>query len=227
MARRDYQESLEKLRADVETMGELVLSRLDKALYALEHADAEAARSVIEGDAEINEQYLDLESVCIDLFALQQPVAGDLRFIAASFKIITDLERIGDLAANIGEYALAADEEWTADEELFEIGSAARDLVADALDAYVTGNAEACYRIEARDDQIDARCQSVGERVVRELVEQNGAEENESAWDTEAVLEDVSRVLLTVRDLERVADHGVNITARTLYLVEANPELID
>ena len=100
MARQSYQDQLDQLRSDVLYMGELVGDRLRTALSAMESKDDEAAMTVIHGDQEINELYLDLEGDCVDLLALQQPVASDLRFIAASFKIITDLERIGDLATN-------------------------------------------------------------------------------------------------------------------------------
>jgi phosphate transport system protein len=226
MPRREYQESLEELRADVQEMGELVLSRFDRGLYALEHADTEAARAVVDGDDAINRRYLDLESECIDLFALQQPVASDLRFVAASFKIITDLERIGDLASNLGSYTLAADQRRISEIDLSDIGTDARELVADAIDAYVAEDAAACYRIAERDDEIDTLCQHTSERVVRELIERQATDGPGDAWDVERVLDDVSRLLLTIRDLERVADHGVNIAARTLYLVDSNPELI-
>ncbi|MCJ0619373.1 phosphate transport system regulatory protein PhoU, partial [Haloarcula hispanica] len=101
MPRDSYQEGLNSLREDVLYMSEIVLERLRLGLDALEQKDEEMAREVIEGDHEINQLYLDLEQDCIDLLALQQPVASDLRFIAASFKIITDLERIGDLATNL------------------------------------------------------------------------------------------------------------------------------
>jgi phosphate transport system protein len=224
MPRREYQESLEELRLDVQRLGELVLEQLDQSLSALEHTDLEAAKSVIEGDDEINQRYLELESTCIDLFALQQPVASDLRFVAASFKIITDLERIGDLAANLGRYTLTADRQPTSDVALYDIGTAARRLVADALDAYGAENVALCHRIAERDDEIDSLCHSASERVVRDLIERKATAED--PWSVEQVLDDVSIVLLTIRDLERVADHGVNIAARTLYLVENDPELI-
>src|SRR6056297_3395297 len=106
MPRKDYQQQLEDLQDDVLYMSEVVLERFRMGLEALEYKDDELAQDVIEGDHEINELYLDLEQDCIDLLALQQPVASDLRFIAASFKIITALERIGDLATNLGEYSL-------------------------------------------------------------------------------------------------------------------------
>jgi phosphate transport system protein len=224
MPRREYQESLEELRLDVHQMGELVLERLDQSLTALEHNDTEVAEAVIEGDDEINQRYLDLESNCIDLFALQQPVASDLRFIAASFKILTDLERIGDLATNLGRYTLTVEQQPTSDVALYDIGTAAHGLVADALDAYVTEDADLCYRVAECDDKIDSLCHTASERVVRDLIEREATAED--PWSVEQVLDDVSIVLLTIRDLERVADHGVNIAARTLYLVENDPELI-
>ena len=108
MPRESYQEQLDALREDVLYMSEIVLERLRMGLDALERKDEDLAWGVIDGDDEVNGLYLDLERDCIDLLALQQPVAGDLRFIAASFKIITDLERVGDLATNLGEYTLDA-----------------------------------------------------------------------------------------------------------------------
>ncbi|MDZ7849687.1 MAG: phosphate signaling complex protein PhoU [Halodesulfurarchaeum sp.] len=221
MPRETFQEALEELRTDVQQLGELVLERLDRSLSALETADRATAKRVIEGDEEINRRYLALESRCIDLFALQQPVAGDLRFVAASFKILTDVERIGDLARNLAQYSLTADQETISDVAIPDIGAAARDLVADALDAYGTEDTALCHQVADRDDQIDALCHRASERVVRDLIEREA-----SPWSVEQVLDDVSIALLIIRDLERVADHGVNIAARTLYLLENDSELL-
>jgi phosphate transport system protein len=224
MPRREYQESLEALRDDVTAMGEAVLEQVYDGLEALEDGDRSRATAVIDGDEAINDRYLELEAACIDLFALQQPVASDLRFIAASFKILTDLERIGDLATNLGHYTLAAETHHVADEAVYQIGADAATLVADALEAYTAEDAEACYRIAARDDDIDDRCHRASERIVREILD--GDHSRDPSVSTETLMDDVSRSLLTIRDLERVADHGVNIAARTLYLVDSNPELI-
>ena len=87
-------------------MGELVRSRLDRALRAVYDRDEALACTLINSDREVNDRYLDLESECISLLALQQPVADDLRIVAASFKILTDLERIGDHAVNIAARTL-------------------------------------------------------------------------------------------------------------------------
>jgi len=202
---------------------DLVLNRLDDSLTALEAGDCELGREVATGDTAVNERYLALESRCIDLFALQQPVAGDLRFVAASFKILTDLERIADLAANLGQYAAATDDALVPDISVVEIGSMTRSLVSRSLDAYAERDAVACRAIDAADDEIDALCAQASERVARDLIEREAATD---AWEMEQLIDDVSRLLLTVRDLERIADHAVNIAARTLYMVESDPELI-
>ena len=219
--REDYRESLDELRADVESMGREVLDQLGRSLDALERDDRGLAREVIDGDERVNQQYLDLEADCIELIALQQPVASDLRFVAASFKILTDLERIGDLATNLARYALAGSSEVISESRLREIGETASKQAEKALDAYVEADPEACRAIAERDDDLDASCQNASEAVVRELV----ASEPDR-WDIERLLDDVSRLLLTVRDLERVGDHAVNIAARTLYMSDGDPELI-
>ena len=220
MPREEYQDRLEALREDVLYMGELVRDRLRLGLDALDRKDEAAAREVIENDDEINELYLALESDCVDLIALQQPVAGDLRFIAASFKIITDLERIGDLAVNLGEYTLDAERDVYPDVDVNRIGAFAADAVADAMAAYAEGDAAATREIAARDDELDESCADASQTVVRGLLEHGTAD------DAEALLAEASRLLLTIRDLERVGDHAVNVAARTLYMIEDDDELI-
>ncbi|MFC7075356.1 phosphate signaling complex protein PhoU [Haloarcula halophila] len=224
MSRESYQERLATLRADVVGMGDLVGERLELALESIRTGDEELARTVIDGDDEVNDLYLDLEGDCIDLFALQQPVATDLRFVATSFKVITDLERIGDLATNLANYGLAATGEILPEVAIEEIGADAVALVERALEAYRTDDADACRTIAADDDEIDALCQHASETVVRDLIEREATDDQ--LWSIEELLDDVSRVLLTIRDLERIADHAVNIAARTLYMVDSSTELI-
>ncbi|MFW5964204.1 MAG: phosphate signaling complex protein PhoU [Natronomonas sp.] len=220
MPRTDYQRQLRALRADVVEMGEVVLGRYDAALTALEAKDEELAREVIEGDDEINETYLDLESDCIGLFALQQPVATDLRFVASSFKILTDLERVADLASNLAGYALDAERERYPEVDIRHIGERVRVMVADAIDAYDLGDAGIAREVALRDDDIDQLCETASETVVADLLRTNYGDESA------AILEDASRLLLTIRDLERVADHAVNVCARIVYMVEHDDELI-
>ncbi|WP_336135500.1 phosphate signaling complex protein PhoU [Natronomonas amylolytica] len=225
MARKGFQEQLQELRENVLYMSEVVLERVRMGLRALESKDEELAREVIEGDHEINELYLELEQDCIDLFALQQPVAGDLRFIAASFKIITDLERVADLATNLGDYTLQAERDLYPDVDIQGIGDEVIDMIDDAMAAYADEDVEACYEIDARDDDVDALCERASSTVVRDLIETEIGDDS-SDQEIEALMQEVSRLLLTIRDLERMGDHAVNIAARTLYMVDNSDELI-
>ncbi|NHN47272.1 phosphate signaling complex protein PhoU [Halostella sp. JP-L12] len=224
MARQNYQDKLTELEEDVLYMSEVVLERLRMALDSLERKDEDMAWEVIDGDDEINRMYLGLEQDCIDLLALQQPVASDLRFIAATFKIITDLERVGDLATNIGEYTLQANQDVFPEVDVQEIGTVTLDMIEEAMDAYAREDTEQCREIAASDDDLDALCERASETVVRDLIERELETTDEE--DVEELLQDVSRLLLTIRDLERVGDHAVNICARTLYMVENDDELI-
>ncbi len=225
MPRDSYQEGLNSLREDVLYMSEIVLERLRLGLDALEQKDEEMAREVIEGDHEINQLYLDLEQDCIDLLALQQPVASDLRFIAASFKIITDLERIGDLATNLGEYSLTAERDVYPEVDIQDVADVTIEMVESAMEAYGDENADQCYAIADIDDEVDERCEAASETVVRDLIEREIDAESSEA-EIEQLMADVSRLLLTIRDIERVGDHAVNIAARTLYMVENDDDLI-
>ena len=225
MARQSYQDQLADLREDVLFMSDVVLERLRLGLDALELKDIDMAWAVIEGDDEINEMYLELEKECIDLLALQQPVASDLRFIAASFKIITDLERIADLATNLGDYTKDAERDVFPDVDIQELGDMVIEMVEDAMAAYESEDVGATFEIADRDDEIDAFCDRAGQVVVRDLIETQLEDEGDGE-EVERLMADVSRLLLTIRDLERVGDHAVNIAARTLYMVENNDELI-
>jgi len=223
MPREGYQEQLETLRGDVLYMSEIVLERLRTGLDALDRKDEELAWDVIEGDHEVNQLYLELEQDCIDLLALQQPVAGDLRFVAASFKIITDLERIGDLATNLGDYTLEAQNDVFPDVDVQSIGTETVEMVENAMQAYAEEDPDACYAIAEADERLDEQCERASETVARELIErENVGDEDE----IERMMQDVQRLLLTIRDLERVGDHAVNIAARTLYMAENDDDLL-
>ena len=220
MARVDYQQQLEALRENVVGMSDLVLERYDEALTALETKDESLAREVIDGDGEINELYLELEGDCIGLFALQQPVAGDLRFVASSFKIVTDLERIGDLATNLAGYAISAERERYPEVDVHHIGTETGAMVAEAMDAYESEDSTLARSVAARDDEIDRLCSESSNLVVEDLLRTDYQDE------AQEVMDDVSRLLLTIRDLERVGDHAVNVCARTVYMIEHDTELI-
>ena len=220
MSRDTFEARLDALRTDVCAMGRDVTERLDRAVTAYEQRDPATGRAVAADDDEINERYLDLEAECIDLLALHQPVASDLRLVVASFKILTDLERVGDLATNLGTRVDAMAGDTVPSVPITDIGEMTLAQLRDALVAYETGDPERCRDVAAADTDLDQRCGAAANDLVRSLVTYTPDD------DVAATLADTKRYLLTVRDLERAGDHAVNIAARTLYMVENDAELI-
>jgi len=220
MPRDTFEARLDALRTDVCAMGRDVTERLDRAVTAYEGRDPAAGRAVVDGDDAINERYLDLEAECVDLLALYQPVASDLRLVVASFKILTDLERVGDLAINLGGYVDAMAGETVPSVPITDIGEMALAQLRAALDAYEQCDPAGCRDVAAADTDLDQRCGAATNDLVRSLVNRSPDD------DVAAALADTKRYLLTVRDLERAGDHAVNIAARTLYMLESDAGLI-
>jgi phosphate transport system protein len=222
MPRERYQTQLAELRENILAMSTLVTKQFRRGLDALETREEGFVQTVIENDTEVNDRYLDIENDCIDLFALQQPVAGDLRFVAASFKISTDLERIADLAVNLAEYSIEAKGEAFPTVDLHEIGTVAVKMLGDAMDAYVTEDVWACHEVASSDDELDALCKRSGKAIIRTLIETETRHETA----VEDLIQNVFWLALAIRDIERIGDHAVNIAARTLYMSENDDELI-
>ncbi|MFW6111507.1 MAG: phosphate signaling complex protein PhoU [Candidatus Bipolaricaulota bacterium] len=225
MTRKSYTEKLEGLRKDVLEMGYLVHERLNQALEAMITVDKERADLIGSGDDQIDDTYVEIEGECSDLLALQQPVATDLRLITASFKIITDLERIGDKVVNLTDYTKLFKEKRIMDEEdIKKLGNFAADMLENALEYYENQDLERARKLVERDDEMDNMCEESTNKILGHLIEK----ESKSLTTEEATQlgQQVSTELLTIRDLERVADHATNIAARTIYLVSSTRELI-
>jgi phosphate transport system regulatory protein PhoU len=221
MPRDSFQAEMDSLRDEILDLGATVVDRLRTAVGALDEDDRERAQFVLENDHEVNSRYLALESDCVDLVALQQPVASDLRFVVASFKILTDLERIGDLAMNLGGYVTGMSREFAPRADLVAIGELVADQVEEALAAYETDDADRCHAVAERDDEVDGLCERAAEVLLRDMVDR-AVEKG----ILEGLLEETFQLLLTIRDIERAGDHAVNIAARTLYMVESNDTLL-
>lgn len=248
MSRARYRQRLQDLRADVTAMGETVLDRYETAVTLLESHDTMVADRVVARDAELNRWYLDIERECVRLLALEQPVASDLRFVTASFKIVTDLERVGDLAVNLAEYGsegagggFGTPSDGSAGEatgpnvnhgtgsnagwlpvDVVPIAMTAGEMLAAAIRAYATEDAAAAREIAARDDDLDAACTRAGEELTRALLTARATDVDGSDEHLEAA----TRTLLAIREVERVGDHAVNVCARTLSMLEHDHELI-
>ncbi|MFB6284428.1 MAG: phosphate signaling complex protein PhoU [Halobacteria archaeon] len=224
MTRNEYQKQLDDLQNDVVGMSEEVADRLDTALTVLDDRNPELADTVIEGDDEINDLYLELEKDCIDLLALQQPVATDLRFVTASFKIITDVERVGDLATNLAEYSLDAGKDAISEAEMQDLGRKALDMFRRSVESYEKRDTELCYSVADEDTSLDEDCERINQDILKRVLEAERSDHDPGEIDD--LIMEVSRLLLTIRDIERIGDHSVNIAARTLYMVESDDELI-
>jgi phosphate transport system protein len=128
-----------------------------------------------------------------------------------------------DLATNLAEYSLDAERDVLPEVDVQSIGDATVEAVETAMDAYAAADPEQCYAIADRDDEIDASCEQASEAVARDLIER---EDVDTEAEIQRLMGEVHRLLLTIRDLERVGDHAVNIAARTLYMVENDPDLL-
>lgn len=222
--RKNYHLMLENLASEVFEMGSQVSLRFSRALEAMENRDVESADQIGGADDEIDELYTDLEKKCSDLFALQQPVASDLRLITSSFKIITDLERIGDLVVNLTDYTMQIEASLLDQQAIMELGRFAQAMIDDSLHAFQEKDEVKARELAARDDQMDRMCEQATTHLLQHLIEWES--QGVSSEGAEQTGQQVLTELLTIRDLERVADHAVNIAARTAYMVTTERDLI-
>jgi phosphate transport system protein len=209
-AHRHFHNELSELKVKLLNMSGDAQAALAAAVEALLQRDVERARLVIGGDLEINRQELEIEEEVIRLLATQQPMARDLRFLTAAMKIANDLERVGDHAVNIAQSAerLVASRPIAPEPELLEMARQARTMLADALDAFVHGDAQAGRAICRRDDSVDALHQSMFRIVLTHMME-----------DPHTIGSGMELFLVS-RNLERVADLATNIAEDVVFLVE-------
>jgi len=225
MSRNQYDERLTTLRTDVVLLAETVLERYEDAVDAMAAGDTRRADQIVRQDDEINSRYLALERECTTLIARRQPVASDLRLITASFKILTDLERIADLAVNLAGRTEYGTTDLHDAIDIQPLGMTAREMVATAVEAYETETSDACRAVAATDEELDADCETANKRLIRELIAERTADSHDER-ELAATVDRTTCALLTVRDIERVGDHAVNIAARTLYMIDSDDELL-
>jgi phosphate transport system protein len=204
------QRDLEKLKKDILTMGAMVEETVRKSITALLGRRPDLAKEIIDGDTRIDRFEVEIEEQCLKILALHQPVAEDLRFIAAVIKMNADLERMGDLAVNIAERAayLATEAPIPIPQTLRSMTDAAMHMVRESLDAFVNRDATLARAILGKDDDVD--------RYNREIIDelQRAMEADPSTTRRNMHLFSASR------HLERIADHATNIAEDVVYLVE-------
>ena len=207
---RHFHEELEALKQTLLAMGGLVEDQIRHVMQALVDRDDALASEVIERDRQVNAYDVEVDAQCVELLALHQPAAGDLRFITTAMKIVTDLERIGDQAVNIGQRVIELNREPQLKPyiDLPRMAARAQAMVKESLDAFVARDTELARRVRAEDDEVDA----LKEQIFRELLT--------FMMEDPRSIPRAIRLILISRCMERVADHATNIAEMVIYLVE-------
>lgn len=205
-----YEEDLRRLKEAILTMGGLIEEMVARSMKALVERNSELAREVIGQDAQGNQLEMAIDDLCLQLLALRQPAASDLRFIAVGLRISKDLERMGDLAVNISEQALELNCEPAAAPylELPEMATKAQRMVKQALDAFVKRDAVLAKRVCEVDDEVD----TLNDHTFNGLMERM---KKDSAAVTSG-----TRLILVARHLERLADHATNIAEEVIFMLQ-------
>lgn len=207
--RKEFHQSLQELQKDILKMGTLVEEAIHQAVKALAEMDTALAEKTVMQDDMIDEMTLQVEDRCLRLIALQQPLAGDLRMIGTTLKIVTDLERIADHATDIAKTVLriAGEKLVKPLDDIPRMAELARAMVREALTAYVERDVERAQKLAAKDDEVDA----LYTQLFAEVVSLMGKER--------AVNRQLVHLLMVARYLERVGDHATNLGEWVIFMV--------
>jgi phosphate transport system protein len=206
-----FSEQLEDLRRNLILMGGEVERQIQRSIEALIEVDAEKAAAVIANDGEIDRMEMVVEDQAVQLLALQQPVASDLRFLIAVLKINNDLERIGDHAVNIAEGAqrLAGQKPFKPFIDIPYMAEVAMSMLKQSLDAFVNRDALLAKKVIKKDDILDDKNVS----IIRELLTYMAEYPNLITYFLE--------LISISKNLERVGDLATNICEDTIFIAEA------
>ena len=208
---RHFDQQLGTLRKNLIQMASMVETAIANAVKSLIERDSELARLVVQSDEQVDALELEIDKQCVDLLALRQPLAIDLRFITSSIKITNNLERMGDLAVNIAERVIPLSQEPQLKPliDIPRMATITQTMVKDSIDAFVNRDTELARSVYQRDSTVDA----MNDQIFRELLTYMM---QDPANITRAV-----HLILISRHLERIADHSTNIAEEVVYIVKA------
>lgn len=209
MARETFAQELSRLDDELLSLASMVDTALDRSVEALKGRDLESARQLMVDDKLINEKRFAVEDAALVLIATQQPMASDLRTIAAVLEISTELERIGDYAKGIAKVVLLMGNEPLAKPlvDIPEMAQRARTMLQQSVDAFVRRDVELARSIPAQDDAVDV----LYNRVYRDLM-------NLIATNV-GMIDQANYLLWVAHNLERTADRTINICERVVFTV--------
>lgn len=214
--RRSFEEQLQELQNDLLRLGRFVEESLARAMDALERQDLALAKQVVADDDFADDMTFGIQARAMQLLALQQPMARDLRIVGASIRIVIDLERIGDHAVDIAKItrSLAGQSYFKPLVDIPELGRLARTMVGDSLQAFIDHSIEGAYQVVNDDDEVDDLCKHLENELMDKM------------RDDPTLVEQATKLLLVARMLERVADHATNIVENIYYVETGEMRLL-
>lgn len=218
MARETFERQLQMILDQVLILGSMVEQAVLDSLDALKRRDQAAARRISEADLQINEKRYSIESGCITLIATQQPMARDVRFLAAILEIITELERIGDYAKGICKITQIISEESIDPvliDELQQMASLGLDMLRRALDAFVIGDDVTAREIPLEDAKVDRLYNQMYHRLMEQMMVDI------------STIDRANHIMWAAHNLERMADRVTNICERIVYVATGEMKELD
>ena len=207
---RAYERDLNSLRDRLLAMGSRVEAMIAECVLSLAHRDSKLAEHVMKSDLAVNRLELEIDDLCRRIIALRQPAASDLRLITTAVKIVTDLERVGDLAVNIAERAvdLNKSEAMPIYDDLPRLAQLAQTQLKNALESFVKGDVAQAEQVLKSDDFLDALFVKLLNDLLQLMME-----------DSKTIRRATS-LLFVAKHLERIGDHATNVAEMTIYLVK-------
>lgn len=215
--RNEFEKQLVTLNNELIEMGSMIERSIEKAIHALVNKDIDVAKAAIEADNDIDHQEKKIESLCLKLLLHQQPVAKDLRLVSSALKMITDMERIGDHAADISEITISM----TKDSNIIDlelIRKMAKEtaiMLVGSVDAFVNKDLTQAYEVIQQDDIVDNFFEQVKSAIV-ELI-RTDSKISKQAMD----------LLMIAKYFERIGDHAVNISEWVIFSITGEHDTID
>jgi phosphate transport system protein len=207
---RHYEHELQELKQEILYLGATVEEMIANAMRSLVERDSDLARRVIETDRTVDSAEMSIDHLCLNILALRQPAGSDLRFVATALKMVTDLERIGDVTVNIAERAIELNQEPPLKPyiDIPRMSQAAANMLHRALDAFVNRNTDEARAVLAADDEVDKLHVQLFRELLTYMIE-------EPKNVTRAL-----RILFIAKYLERIADHSTNIAQMVIFMNE-------
>lgn len=214
--RAKFDEQLNQLNQEMVQMGVMIEENIQTSIEALVRHNVEMAKEIVKKDVAVDQKQKQIEGICFDLLIQQQPVAKDLRAITAAMKMVTDMERIGDHAADISEITVLLDnaEKTKSMETIIQMASEALFMLMQSIDAYVKKDIELAQKVIQHDDVVDKLFDQIKEEIIEQIQQNKDVKEGEYEIDT----------LMIAKYLERIGDHATNIAEWVIYAYRSSLE---